>query len=181
MVRKEVLNDLAKTIEILEKKEEKDIEELKILSDHAVEDVALHKDLDLISVTVLIYSLYKIIKQISEPDYQALLSELKFAKISLEEGQLGEYNKNIKSLFQIVKRANARVREHLADVMHAARIKKGTVLLSKGLSLGQAAGLMGLTNWDLQQYASRTLALELGKEVTSAKKRVETAWRMFNL
>ena len=67
-VKKEILFDLQRTIDILGKKELKDKEELRILSNHAVEDVALHKDLDLISVTVLIYSIYKVLDCISPED-----------------------------------------------------------------------------------------------------------------
>ena len=77
-IRKEILYDLAKAVEIMEVREQKDVEELKVLSDHGIEDVALHKDLDLISVTVLIYSLYKVVQSLKEEEYQEILSQLKF-------------------------------------------------------------------------------------------------------
>jgi len=183
--RKEILGDLTKVIQILEQREKKDIEELRILSDHAIEDVAVYKDLDLISITVLIYSIYKILARISEQEYKQLFSEMKFAKINLQHGDLGKYNKNIKTLYKIISRANALVKEHLDDVMQAARIKKGTILLSKGLSIGQAAGLMGLTNWDLQQYAGKTTAMEPDlfnrKLVVPIKKRVQIAMKIFGV
>lgn len=181
VIRKEIRGILVKTIGILEVKEEKDIEELKELSDKAVEEVALHKDLDLISVTVLVYSLYKIIKRVGVKDYQEIVRGLKEAKKYLEEDNLGGYNKSIKSLFRAVRKGNARIREHLVDIMHAARIKKGAVLLQKGLSIGQAAGLMGLSNWDLQQYAGKTTALEQHREKKPARERMKTALEIFGV
>ena len=54
VIKKEILFDLGKAIEILKNTEVGDGEELKELSDHSIEDVAIHKDLDLISTTVLI-------------------------------------------------------------------------------------------------------------------------------
>ena len=60
VIKKEIIYDLTKAIEILETKEDKDIEELQELSNHSIEDVAIHKDLDIISITVLIYSIYKV-------------------------------------------------------------------------------------------------------------------------
>jgi hypothetical protein len=180
-IKKEIVEILSKTIQILEVKEEKDFEELKELSNQAVEGVALHKDLDIISVTVLIYSIYKLAKRFQTNDYQNILKELKFAKTYLEQRSLGRYNKSIKSLYSIVRKSNAKIKEHLQDIMTAARIKKGAVLLQKGLSLGQAAGLMGLSNWDLQQYAGKTTALEQHREAVPAKTRMTLALKIFGL
>ncbi len=181
VIRKDILKILSRTIEILKVKEEKDIEELKKLSDQAVEGVALHKNLDLISISVLVYSFYKIAKLISPEDYKDILKELEFAKEHLEKNNLGRYNRSIKTLFDLVRRCDAKIKEHLQDIMQAARIKKGTVLLQKGLSIGQAAGLMGLSNWDLQQYAGKTVALEQHHEATPAKKRMTMALKIFGM
>ncbi len=180
-IKKEVLYNLDQAIRILDVREAKDIEELKSLSDHAIEDVAVHKDLDLISVTVLIYSLYKIANSLEKADYDQVLMELKFARKHLSEGNLGKYNRSIKNIYALIEQRNVQVREHLQDVMQAARIKKGTVLLDKGLSIGQAAGLMGLSNWDLQQYAAKTVVLGQHRESIPVKKRLRTAFTLFKV
>lgn len=179
VIKKELLEILLETIEILENKEEKEIEELKELSDKSVEAVALYKDLDLISITVFVYSLYKIVNHLSPQDYQNILSELKFAKKNLSQNNLGEYNQNIKTVFSVITKCNAKIKDHLHDIMHAARIKKSAILLKKGLSIGQAAGLMGLSNWDLQQYAGQTIVLQSHQEAIPAKKRMALALKLF--
>ena len=181
VIKKEILHDLSETIRILEVKEKHDYEQLKKLSDHAIEDVALHKDLDVISVTVLIYSIYKVIGTMQEADYKELLTKLKSAKQGLEQNNFGKYNQSIRTLFKIVKRSNVQVKEHLQDVMQAARIKKGTTLLEHGLSIGQAAGLMGLSNWDLQEYAAKTTSLEVHHEKIPAQRRLLTAFKIFGV
>ena len=180
-VKKEILYDLTKTIDILQVKESKDYDELRKLSNHAVEDVALQKDMDLVSVTVLIYSLYKIVQRLKEDDYKKIVSGLISARESLKSGNLGKYNSKIKGLFKIVKNSDAKVKEHLQNVMQAARIKKGTILLEKGLSIGQAAGLMGLSNWDLQEYASKRVLFDAKHEAVSAKQRVLNAFKIFGV
>ena len=73
------------------------------------------------------------------------------------------------------------IKEHFNDVMVAARIKKSASLLSKGLSIGQAAGLMGLSNWDLQQYAGHSTTYEEHKEKLPAVKRLRTALKLFGM
>ncbi len=181
VIRKEILYDLSEAINILQRRDKNDVDQLRVLSDHGIEDVAVHKNLDLISVTVLIYSLYKIVNSIPEKDYQALLKELQNAKSSLEKNQLGTYNNSIKILFQLVRKCNAKVKVHLQDVMEAAKIKKSAALFEKGLSIGQAAGLMGLSNWDLQAYAGKTTALDQHEENVPAAKRVATALKLFGV
>lgn len=178
-IKKELLYNLDQAIEILEKREGKDVDELKELSNHAIEDVAVYKNLDLISATVLIYSLYKIAKTIPEKNYEEILTELKNAKQNLEANNFGRYNASIKNLFRIIKECNAKVKIHLHDVMHAARIKKSAILLEKGLSIGQAAGLMGLSNWDLQEYAGKTTYAEPQTVAIPAKKRIMMAFKIF--
>jgi len=180
-VKKEIIYDLQEALKILEVKEAHDVEELKVLSDHGIEDVALHKDLDLISVAVLIYSIYKVFHCMRDEEYTNLKSELNSAITQLKQGNLGRYNKAIKTSFKIVRQCNAKVKEHLQDVMDAAKIKKGTALLEKGLSMGQAAGLMGLSNWDLQQYAGKTSVISQHNEKIHADKRMMRALKVFGL
>lgn len=181
VVRKEILNILTQAVEVLEKKELKDTEELKELSEQAIEKVAAYKDLDLISITVLIYSLYKVVAVMTQDDYQGGLKHLAAAKDNLQQNNFGRYNTQIRSLYNLVRKSNAKVKEHLQDVMNAAKIKKGTSLFEHGLSIGQAAGLMGLSNWDLQSYLGKTVAFERHQELIPAKKRMLKAFNLFSI
>lgn len=181
VIKKDLLLILSKTIDILKKKDSFDTEELKNLSEQAIEDVAVHKDIDLISATVLVYSIYKVLPEIKPENYKDLVAELESAFSNLQQNQLGRYNQNIKSLYDIIRRDNAEVKVHLQDVMHAARIKKSASLLKKGLSIGQAAGLMGLSNWDLQQYVGGTTLLGQHKEIYPVSKRLSLALKLFGV
>jgi hypothetical protein len=180
-VRKEIIHDLSETANVLQVKEQNDLDELKILSEHAIENIAIYKDLELVSVTVLIYSLYKIENSLTSQARKKILNELKQAADSLRRKKFGRYNSAIKILYKLVRNCNARIKEHLQDVMDAARIKKGTSLLQHGLSIGQAAGLMGLSNWDLQAYVGKTNILTKHTEVIPAKKRLRVAFNFFGI
>ncbi len=181
VVKKEIISDLGKAAVILEKKKGMDIEALRQLSNQAIEDIALHKDLDMVSVTVLFYSIYKVNDCLDDQIYNELIRGLMDAQKALQKNMFGKYNRIIKKLYKIVRGCNAKVKQHLQDVMDAARIKKGTVLLQKGLSLGQAAGLMGLSNWDLQAYASKTVLIGAHREKVQAKVRLNTAFNIFGV
>tara|TARA_Y100000310_G_scaffold276505_1_gene293691 strand:- start:461 stop:1021 length:561 start_codon:yes stop_codon:yes gene_type:complete len=181
VVRKDILGFLEEAVEILQVRKPDDPKELKTLSNKVVESVALQKDLDLISVSVLIYSIYKILPCIQPQDYSDVVKKLSAAKNSLKQNNFSVYNRNIKVLYNIVRKCNAQVKEHLQDIMQAARIKKGTVLLGRGLSLGQAAGLMGLSNWELQKYASNTPSYDSHTEKIHAHKRIANAFKIFGV
>ena len=181
VIRTEILYDLTNARKILQQEDPQDVAELKELSDHAIDDVAAHKDLDLVAITVLIYSLYKIGPCILGKNRSELLNGLTLAIESLQEYQFGRYNSAVKGVYAIVQKCNVKVKEHLDDIMHAAKVKKGAVLLGKGLSLGQAAGLMGLSNWDLQVYAGKTTAISEHKENIPVDKRLKIALQLFGV
>ena len=124
VIKKDLLYLLSHTLDILGVRHTKDYEELKKLSEQAIEDVAVHKDMDLVSVTVLVYSIYKILPEIKSEEYQNLTTELKRAYQQLQANNLGRYNQSMKSLYDIVRRSNAEIKPHLQDVMDAARIKR---------------------------------------------------------
>lgn len=181
VIRKTLFDALDRTVKILETKEAKDVEELQSLSEEVIEEVAVYKDLDIVSLTVLIYSIYKVIITIPDKDYDVILAELRFARKHLQKNDLGKYNKSIKDLYNLVRKCDAKVKVHLQDVMHAAKIKKSASLLKKGLSIGQAAGLMGLSNWDLQQYVGKTTFMDQHTERKSAINRLKMAMRVFSV
>ena len=178
-VKKEILHDLGEVLRILEQKDLQDPEELRRLSNHSINVVAAYKDLDVISITVLIYSIYKVVQRLEPYDYKLLQRHLTSALQSLKQGDLHKYNKSIKNAYRTVKKSTSKVKEHLQNVMDAARIKKGSILLQHGLSMGQAAGLMGLSNWDLQEYASKTAYMGGHHEAIKIVSRYKNALRLF--
>ena len=117
-IHTEILYDLREAIKILDVREPKDLEELKTLSNHAIEDVALYKDLDVISITVLIYSIYKIIQQINAVDYQRIVQELKVAKQALEKSNLKSYNQSILPLYNIFHQSYLFAKTFYEPVVH---------------------------------------------------------------
>ncbi|HIJ11438.1 TPA: hypothetical protein HA278_05255 [Candidatus Woesearchaeota archaeon] len=181
VIRTEILADLKAVIEFFTTKQGNP-EKLQKISNHAIDDVALHKDLDVISITVLIYSIYKMLPQLrKEEKVGELVKALQIAQQGLEQKVFRKYNKSIKVAFKIIHDLAGEVKVHLQDVMQAARIKKGSILLQKGLSIGQAAGLMGLSNWDLQSYASKRVQLGEHTESYPAIRRMKKAFSLFNV
>ena len=179
IVRQSLLKDIDHAISILETREQSDLEKLKELSDHTIKDVALYKNMDAISLAVLIYSIYKVLPCITDENLKNILVELKSAKKHLNESRFGRYNSSLETLFKIIKSCSSKLSVHLQDVLHAAKIKKGTTLLEHGLSASRTADLMGLSKWELLDYTSRTNVMQVSNEIVSVKKRVAFTMDIF--
>lgn len=179
IVKQSLLKDIDLAISILETSEQSDLEKLKELSDHTIKDVALYKNMDAISLAVLVYSVYKVLPCITDENLKNILAELKSAKKYLNESKFGRYNSSLETLFKIVKTCSSKLSVHLQDVLHAAKIKKGTTLLEHGLSASRTADLMGISKWELLDYTGQTNVMEVSEEIVSAKKRVSLALDIF--
>ena len=182
VMRKSLLKDVGRAIIILEKgkgKDNPDLEKLKELSDHTIKDVALFKNLDAVSLAVLIYSIYKTLPCMSDENIKDLIAELKFSQKHLSAKNLSMYNQSVKVLFSIIKRCNSEIKTHIGDVFHAAKIKKGVTLLEHGLSSSRAAELMGISKWELLEYIGKTNTLDQHHEKVSVIKRFELAENIF--
>ena len=179
VMQKSLTKDLKKTIDILQLREKGDREELRKLSDHTIGDVALYKNLDAVSLAVLIYSLYKVYHCLSDENHDLLLKSLLKAYDDISSGNLGSYNQNLKKAFSIVKKCNAAVKTHVGDVFEAAKLKKGSTLVGHGLSVARAANVMGLTRWELLSYTGG-LKQDLGEhEKVKASDRLQKALDLF--
>ena len=184
-LRKHLVEMLTKTIQVLEKREDKDVFQLKELSEQTIKDASTHQDIDAVQIAIIIYSLYKVIKDFPEDDYQRLYKHLIKAKTNLQRKEFQRYNQNIKSIFSTIGTCNAKIckadrsKQYAQEVFHAARIKKGVSLFKYGLSIGRAAQIMGLSRWDLMNFIGKTKILEEFPEVSS-KKRLSYALKIFS-
>ncbi len=179
VVLKSLVKDLRKAVTILEAKSEHSAQELKKLSDHTIEDVALYKNLDAVSLAVFIYSLHKTVHCLDDANHALLLKEMKKAANKLDERNLGAYNQGLKRAFAIVKKCNAEIKTHVQDVFHAAKINKGTTLLEHGLSIARAAQVMGISRWELTEYVGKRRVLQEAHEKFSVTKRMQHALSLF--
>lgn len=185
-IRRHLLETLAQAAEILQKREEGDINHLKELSDHTITDASLYQDIDAVSVAIITYSLFKIVRDFSEKDYQRVYQELRSAQDSLQKKDYPRYNQSIKNLFSVIRSCEGKIcktdrsREYAQEVFHAARIKKGLSIFKHGLSIGKAAEIMGISSWDLMDYIGKTKVSEEYSETLSSKKRLASALQLFS-
>lgn len=184
-VKKDILAILGRVIEILKVKEARDVVELRELSNHTIHDASIYQDLDSISIAVLVFAVYKILESglaIPAKDYNLILSLFKRANESLQVNKFGKYNQSISGLFKAVRGLDKKIKLYIEEVLERARIKKGSKLVEHGLSIGRAAEIMGITQWELMAYMGKTQLMEKYEiRGLSVKERLAYAEGIFGL
>lgn len=181
-INEDVLTVLDETLNILEVREEKDIVELSEVSNHVVHNMSVYQDEDSISIAVLIYSIYKVIERpgfLSDANYRRVVDLLKIAKGYLEQDNISKYRAAIHRLFTLIGSIDRQLKLYIEEVVTKARIKKGGGLFEHGLSLGRAAELMGISQWELQEYVGRTQIFERDAFGDDVKARLRFARKLF--
>ncbi|MBI5871569.1 hypothetical protein HZB88_00625 [archaeon] len=175
---------LLKKIYFALKKE--DITRLKFLSETTVHNSSIFQDEDSISVAVIAYTLSKIftLKSLGAPEFEArkedILLMLKQAIINLKKGRIKEYHTAIADIFKLLKQIEKQFGIFVREVVEQAKIKKGSRVYEHGISLGQVAEIMGISQWELMDYIGNTKAADLKPLITiGIDERLKLARRLF--
>lgn len=158
--QKDVLDVLGEAIDAIRERRHAD---LHTISDHILHVMSIYQTTDIVDTAVAIYALDKILeteKYALHPKMKAftkmIVSLLKKAKTQLEKEDYASYPKTVIEILGAITAFGKSIRFYIEDVLHFARIKKGTKLYEHGLSLGRAAELTGVTKWELMPAIGET-------------------------
>jgi len=137
--------------------------DLHAISDHILHTIIIYQDKDIVDIAVAIYAVNKILekeKYARHPKIKGLvkiiLDLLKETKTSLQKNDIDGFHENLKAILENIQNFSKSIKFYIDDVLHFARIKKGTKLYEHGLSLGKAAELVGVAKWDLMPAIGET-------------------------
>jgi hypothetical protein len=167
---------------------EKNASWLRELSNQTIHCASVHQDSGSIVTAVLVYSLSKLVER---KDFAKIkgwdkmvhdLSELFTLAIKAAmENEEEEYNKNMGRAREVLDSFGS-IKKYVDDVMRKAAVNKAAKVYEHGISLGQAASLLGLTNWELAEYTGQGKTAENKyNETISEKERAKTALDFFEV
>ena len=159
------------------------------LSDRTLHSASIEQDSNSIAIAVMVYSLAKVVER---RKYQQSNEWVKFTRFVMErltkarEALFSDYDElyqdNVKQILKYCGKLDHMFSKHIVEVIEFAKIKKGSDVYRQGISLGQAAEIMGITPWELREYVGHTRISDVDPLLTkSAKKRMKEARRIFNL
>lgn len=179
VVKKDILQVLSDAIDILKIEEERDVADLRELSNHTVHNASIFQDEDSTSIAILIYSLSKVIeRKEGKLNYNSILALLRNAKKNLEQNKTDSYRNTIGKLFRFISTIDNKLKLYIEEVINQAQIKKGGKLYEHGISLGRAADILGISQWELMFYIGKTRLTDIAGGV-GTKERLNYARSLF--
>lgn len=130
------------------------IADLKKLSNRLMNDITLFHDKDCISLSVLVYALYKIFSKNSDFDRANLKRYISSAISSIDND--AEFRANMRALFDHLKKFDTNLDSTIIQTIKHAQVKRGLKMYEDGLTIGQAAEIMGVSKWEIMEYLGPT-------------------------
>ena len=164
----------------------RDVLELRRLSDYAIQYSGMHQEEDVVSLAVIIFALSKNIeRQVDERSskrYDQVSELMERAQWYLSKEDYERYKQKMRDILAQIDQLDDHLASHVVEVIRQARIKKGSKLFEQGISLRRAAELHGISTWELMSYVGHTQIIDQTTPATiRAKDRLRTAMNIFGV
>ena len=157
------------------------------LSNQTINTSSLTQDLDNIAVAVIVYSLSKIIER---QDYRGLPGWKKFYNNiqlyldkSIEDIESKKYDKfreDFKMIRASIENLSGKLKKYVKEVLRNAEVSKASRIYEHGISMEQTANLLGISLYELAEYAGKTGIPDVPENKTiNTKERIKFAMEMF--
>jgi len=129
------------------------------LSNHIIHDASIFQEEDPLSLAVLVYALSKLIHRCVERQHEhpSVLQQLEKAHQVLEQNKYDEYRGLVKNILREISQCDSRLKLYIREVIEQAKIKKASKLHEHGISIARTAELLGVDQWELQNYIGKTV------------------------
>ncbi len=171
---KHILNVLRQTKKAVK---ENDSIRLKELSNQTIHSASVYQDMQSILIAIIIYSLSKILER---RYYQKLpgwniffnsyMKDIDRAIIFLEKDNVKKFELTLKDIIKTISRLKGDLKENIKDVFKKARINKASKIYEHGLSLEKTAKLLGISMWELSEYAGQKRIHDINLNITMPEK-----------
>ncbi len=167
--------------------ERNDTFNLRGLSNQTINTASLAQDPDNIAVAVMVYSLSKIMERL---DYRQLPDWKKFYRNTLlyldksiddiKKGDYPRFREDFKNIRGSVENLSGKLKKYVKEVLRNAEISKASRIYEHGISMEQTASLLGISQYELAEYAGKTGIPDVPENRTkTTKSRIKLAMEMF--
>jgi len=179
-----VLRILKETKAALEKN---DSFTIRGLSNQTINTASLAQDPDNIAVAVMVYSLGKIVERLDyrqlpgwKKFYSNILLYLDKSIKDIESKDYIRFREDFKMIRGSIENLSGKLRKYVKEVLRNAEISKASRIYEHGISMEQTASLLGISQYELAEYAGRTGIPDVPENYTrDTKSRIKLAMEMF--
>jgi hypothetical protein len=167
--------------------ENEDALKIKNLSNQTINTASLTQDGDNIAVAVMIYSLGKIFERKDYKElpgwngfYKIIISSLNSSIADAEKNDGEKFRKDLELIIKSIGKLSGKLKRYVQDVFQRARVNKASRIYEHGISMEKTANLLGVTLYELAEYAGKTgiSDVPLGKTL-NVKARIKILTEMF--
>ncbi|MEM4271108.1 MAG: hypothetical protein QXO70_03370 [Candidatus Pacearchaeota archaeon] len=151
---------------------DKDVIKLKNLSNETIHSASVEQEEISIAIAVIVYSLGKIIENYQKylPDWKVFLNQaivqIEKAIRFLEKDNINKFKENITSIEKLIDKLTGNFKTHVQQVFEKARINKASRIYEHGISMEKTANLLGITIFELAEYAGKTGISDINLSIT---------------
>lgn len=174
------LKVLEKTIRAINTK---DFISLERTSNEVIHNIAVEHDEVSASISKIVYGIFKLDrhslnKSVPLP-FENIVIELIRLHDILGSGKIKEFLKESKKVTSLIEKLGEDI--HLHNVIDRAGVKKGGKVYDHGVSIGQAATTMNVSQWELYPYVGKSRLNDYPEDVDKrVKYRIEYTRRLFS-
>jgi len=174
-IRKDIIDIISQAAEMIRVGNPYDLKEL---SNHTIHNASIFQDEFSVTIAVIIYSLSKVISSniTSKGKFIELLLK---AKKAIEVNDLKGYKTATGSMMALISKLDSRFRGFVDDVISQAQIRKSSKIYDHGISLGQAASVLGISQWELMQYIGATKGTDSPYDKSNVVEKLKYARGLF--
>jgi len=185
MEEKEHILDVLKKVKIAFKNE--DYIEIKTLSDNVIHNCSVNQDPDSVAVAVIIYSLSKLIERESYKTekqwprfFKEYLKNIDNAILTLEKNDIESFREQIIQTRKLIQNLSGSLKNQIDYVFRKAQINKASRIYEHGISMEKTAKILGISIWELAEYAGTTGIGDVNLGITMPiKQRIRQAEEIF--
>ncbi|RMD58450.1 hypothetical protein D6825_00805 [Candidatus Woesearchaeota archaeon] len=176
VVKKDILRVLRQSLKAVS---DRDVARLSAISNETIHDASIYQDEDSLTIAILMYSIAKVFARCIEKGRTCPLIEdqISLAMEMLEADDINGYRSAVKEVLSRISALDTRLRMYVQEVIDQAKMKKAGKLHEHGISVARTAELLGLSQWEVQQYIGK-VAFD-GKAAVRARKRLSYARGLF--
>jgi len=177
IVKKDILEVMEQSLAALEAEDHHALSEL---SNHVIHDASIFQDDDSVTAAVLIYALSKMAQRCCDEkiSFTHIIDFVQQAHDALAEGKEDSYRDMVRRIIAEIQKLDGRLKLYIEEVLDKARIKKASSMHEHGISMARTAELLGISQWELQNYIGKTMISEQHMGV-SAPERLKRAREWF--
>jgi len=140
-----------------------DVVMLKNLSNQTVHTASTTQDPDNIAVAVIVYSLSKVIERKKYQQYKEwgkfygkIISNIDNSIKFLRKNDEINFRASIEAIRKDIDNLSGNLKWYIKDVFRKASINKASRIYEHGISMEKTAKLLGISLWELADYAGQT-------------------------